>query len=141
VGVSMRGNGVGIRGAVDLLYRSRTMSQGNVQQPPLKKPGFVTAIGGMRLGAGCINILIGLSLFWLFYPLLLIPLGIIEIINGAGLLSAQPKAVKWLKGLAILEIIAIVAFSVASLIVGILTLVFLSREEVKKYFADLGFPY
>ena len=105
------------------------------------KPGFVTAIGGIRLGAGCVNILCGLTLFWLIYPLLLIPLGIIEIINGAALLAARPKEVKWVYTLAILEIVAVVAFSVLSLASGIVILVFLQRDEVKKYFAGLGYSY
>lgn len=101
------------------------------------KPWKVTAIAGMRLGSGITNILVGLAMFWLAYPLLLIPLGIVEIISAANLLNRSPKAASGMKTLAILEIIAIVAFNWVSLVVGILTLVWLPDPEAEAYLAAL----
>ena len=42
----------------------------------LAKPGKITAIGGMRIGAGVCNILAGLVFCWLLFPLLMIPLAL-----------------------------------------------------------------
>lgn len=113
-------------------------AQGAAAQPPgPAKPWKVTAIGGMRLGSGITNVLAGLALFWLVYPLLLIPLGIVEIISGANLLNRNPKAASGMKTIAILEIIAIVGFNWISLVVGILTLVWLADPEAEAYLATL----
>jgi hypothetical protein len=100
----------------------------------ISKPGKVTAIGGMRLGAGVCNILAGLVCYWFVLPLLLIPLGIVEIISASNLLKAEPDYPSGLKTIAILEIVAIVTLAGwISLAVGILTLVFLGDPRVKKY--------
>ena len=113
-------------------------AQGAVPRPAgPAKPWKVTAIGGMRLGSGITNVLAGLALFWLVYPLLLIPLGIVEIISGANLLNRNPKAVSGMKTLAILEIVSIIAFNWIALVVGILTLVWLADPEAEAYLATL----
>lgn len=101
-----------------------------------KKPGKLTAVAGMRLGSGICNILCGLGLFWLIYPLLLIPLGIIEIMSAAKLLKNPPVNTN-IGTLAVLEIISIIALNWISMIVGILTLIFVSDANVKEYLATI----
>ena len=65
------------------------------------KPGKVTAIGGMRLGAGICNILAGVAFCWLFFPIIMLPLGIFEIISASNLLKEQPQKTSSLKTIAI----------------------------------------
>ena len=72
------------------------------------------------------------------FSLALIPLGIFEIIDGANLLKAVPEKPKWPKGLAILEIVAGVLASLPSAVVGILILVFLSRDDARSFMAGMG---
>ena len=102
------------------------------------KPWKAKAIAGMRLGSGICNILAGLVFCWLFVPVLLIPLGIIEIISAANLMSDKPRAPSGMKTIAVLEIVGIVTLAGwIPLAVGILTLVWLSDPEVERYFASL----
>ena len=115
------------------------------------KPGLVSAIGALRLASGCVNIIFGIfgSLAYLstvfLIPMcclcvLLIPLGVVEIINGTELLSRRGAKPGGLKTLAILEILAILVCNPVSAVIGILTLVFLDDEAVRNYFACLGYP-
>jgi hypothetical protein len=88
----------------------------------------------MRLGAGICNIIAGIVFCWLIFPIVMIPLGIIEIISASNLLKLQPEPPTGIKIIAILEIVAIITMAGwISVVVGILTLVFLSDERVKNY--------
>jgi len=108
------------------------------QRSILAKPGKVTAIAGMRLGAGVCNILAGLVFCWLLFPIPMIALGIVEIVSASNLLKAQPKRLSNLLTIPILEIVAILTLAGwISVVVGILTLVFLSDPRVKNYFSSL----
>lgn len=101
--------------------------------PPLiKKPGKVTAIGGMRLGSGICNILAGIVFCWLFFPIPLIALGIIEIISASNLLKEYPRKPSTFKTIPIFEIIALLTMAGwISVIVGIISLIFLTDYGVK----------
>lgn len=100
----------------------------------LAKPGKVTAIGGMRIGAGVCNILAGIVFCWLLLPLVMIPLGVVEIISASNLLKSRPTQPQGLKTIAILEIVAILTLAGwISVVVGIITLVFLADPRVKAY--------
>ena len=102
---------------------------------PILKPGKVTAIGGMRLGSGVCNILAGLIFCWLIFPIIMIPLGIVEIVSGSNLLKAKPDRPSNLRVIPILEIIAILTLAGwVSVVVGIISLVFLSDQRVNSYF-------
>ncbi len=106
--------------------------------PTPDKPWKVTAIGGMRIGSGICNCLAGLLFFWLFIPLLLIPLGIVEIVSAANLLKKPPKQPANPKAIAILEIVGILTLAGwVPLVVGILSLVWLADDRVKQYLASL----
>jgi hypothetical protein len=95
-------------------------------------------MGILRLISGIINCLAGLSLCWLVWPLVLIPLGIFEILSAVNLMKDRPKADSGLQTIAILEIVAIVACTpVYSVVTGILTLVWISEPEVKAYLSGL----
>jgi len=97
------------------------------------RPGKFTAIAAMRLGSGILNCIWGLSGFMCIYPLLLIPLGVIEILSGANLLKQNPRKPKSFQVICILEIVAIVAGNVASLAVGILSMIFKGDPAVAAY--------
>lgn len=102
------------------------------------KPGKVTAIGGMRIGAGVCNILAGIVFFWLVLPLAMIALGVIEIVSASNLLKSRPARPSGLKTIAILEIVALLTFAGwISAVVGIITLVFLADPRVKEYLSRL----
>ena len=104
----------------------------------LAKPGKITAIGGMRIGAGVCNILAGLVFCWLLFPLLMIPLGVVEIISASNLLKSRPTRPSGLKTIAILEIVAILTLAGwISVVGGIITLVFLADPRVKQYIERL----
>lgn len=104
----------------------------------LTKPGKVTAIGGMRMGAGVCNIIAGLVFCWLLLPLVMIPLGVIEIVSASNLLKSRPNTPSGLKTIAILEIVAILTLAGwISVVVGIITLAFLSDQRVQEYFSQL----
>ncbi len=102
------------------------------------KPGKVTAIGGMRIGSGVCNILAGLIFYWLILPIVMIPLGIVEIVSGSNLLKAKPDRPSNLRAIPILEIIAILTLAGwISVVVGILSLVFFADQRVKSYLTEL----
>ncbi len=108
--------------------------------PVSKKPWKVTAIGGMRLGSGICNIIAGLLLGFVFFlPLLLIPLGIIEILSATGIMKTPPKRSDNLLVIPILEIVAIVTLSGwIPLVVGILSIVWLGDNTVKECLASVA---
>ena len=102
------------------------------------KPGRVTAIGGMRIGSGVCNILAGLIFCWLIFPIVMIPLGVVEIVSASNLLKAKPVRPSTLRAIPILEIIAILTLAGwISVVVGIISLVFLSDQRVSSYFKQL----
>ncbi len=104
----------------------------------LTKPAKVTAIGGMRIGAGVCNILAGIVFCWLLFPVVMIPLGIVEICSGSNLLKYRPTHPQGLKTIAILEIIAILTLAGwISIVVGIITLAFLADPRVEGYLSQL----
>ena len=93
----------------DVLAWNEVGQRSSVSAASNAKPGKVTAIGGMEIGCGVCNILAGIFFGFLLLPLLLIPLGIVEIISGSRLLKAQsPQKMSGIKAIAILEIIGIV---------------------------------
>ena len=105
---------------------------------PILKPAKVAAIGGMRIGSGVCNILAGLVFCWLILPIVMIPLGIIEIVSGSNLLKAKPDRLSNLLVIPILEIIAILTLAGwISVVVGIVSLVFISDQRVKSYLSQL----
>lgn len=118
----------------------------------LQKPTLVQAIAWMTLASGIVNLFwgIGLALTVLVtivgivcVPFAILPtvLGVFEIIYAAKLLSNPPQPVQPSTNIAILEIVAILAGNVFSMVVGILALVFYNDLVVKDYFARLnGMP-
>ncbi len=102
------------------------------------KPGKVTAIGGMRLGSGIANLIMGAALSGCISPLLLIPFGICEIISGANLLRQRPGPASNSKLIPIPETCAIAALSVPALVIGIISLVFMSDPVVDRCMALLN---
>jgi DNA-directed RNA polymerase subunit RPC12/RpoP len=103
-----------------------------------KKPGKLSAIAGMRMGAGICNIIAGIAFCWLCFPIVMIPFGIIEIITASNLLKDFPSRIKNPKLIPILEIVVIVTLAGwISVVVGILSLVFFADEKVKRYLACL----
>jgi hypothetical protein len=115
------------------------------------KPGMVTALSIMTLLNGILNILWGLGvtvsivlgtlgLGLLCAPITILPaiLGVFEIVYAVKLLADPPKPVRPSSTIAILEIAAIVAGNVVSLVVGIVALVFYADVSVKGYFARIN---
>lgn len=102
------------------------------------KPAVFTTIGTIRLISGILNILAGLGAWCLCLPLLLIPLGIVEIVTASNLLKPRPDYPEALYTVAILEILAICACCVGwlSMIFGIITLALLTDPAAKAYLAS-----
>jgi len=126
------------------------MSQYNSLPRSSEKPGQVTAITVLTLISGIGNIIA--ALVWtslivvgtvgigiICAPLTLLPgvLGVFEIIYAAKLLATPPRPVRPSQTIAILEICAILAGNILSLVTGILALVFYSDPAVQDYFAGL----
>lgn len=114
-----------------------------------QKPTLVNVIAWTTLASGIVNLVwgIGLSITVLAsivgivcIPLTILPtvLGIFEILYAAKLLSNPPQPVKPSTTIAILEIVALLAGNVFSMVVGILSLVFYNDQVVKDYFARLN---
>ena len=118
----------------------------NTQFTSLQKPALVNVIAWMTLASGIINLVWGvvavLSLWWtiICIPFAILPtvLGIFEVVYAAKLLSDPPQVVQPSTNIAILEIIAILAGNVFSVVVGILALVFYNDVTVRDYFARLN---
>lgn len=117
--------------------------------PLQPKPGKVQAIAIMTLVNGILNILWGLGLTasvvlgtfgvgLLCAPVTILPtiLGIFEIIGGAKLMGTPPRKFN-VQTIAILEIVAIIAGDMISLVVGILNLVFYNEPETRHYIDSL----
>jgi hypothetical protein len=121
----------------------------SVSTSNLKKPVLLTIVAVSTLTSGIVN------LFWGFImsttafgtilgivclPLTVLPmvLGIVEIVHGARLLSAQPQPVQPSTAIAVLEVVCILFGNVFSMIVGILALVFYNDLTVKDYFITLN---
>jgi len=104
----------------------------------IPKPGKLIVIGGLRLGSGACNVLAGFLLYWLVFPLVLIPFGVVEIVSGINLLREKPKRPLTLRVIPILEIVAIVTLAAwVSMVAGVLSLIFLSDEHVDSYLGGL----
>ncbi len=129
------------------------MNEHNFQNnpPDIEKPGLVTTIAIMTLVNGILNILYALSVTFgivlgtlgvglLCAPLTILPgvLGIFEIIYATQLLAVPARPIKPNQTLAILEIAAIAAGNVISLVVGILALVFYNDPTVRGYFGRIN---
>ena len=112
------------------------------------KPTKVQTMAILVLINGILNVLWGgiLALFGvitivgiLCAPLLILPmiLGVFELIYALNLLADPPKVKEPSQVLAILEIVNIIFLNIFSVVVGILSLIFISEAEVKDYFAGL----
>lgn len=118
----------------------------NTQATSLEKPTLVNVIAWMTLASGIVNLVWGvvavLSLWWTIVciPFAILPtvLGIFEVIYAAKLMSNPPQTMQPSTNIAILEIIAILAGNVFSVVVGILSLVFYNDAAVRDYFARLN---
>lgn len=110
------------------------------------KPTLVNVIAWMTLASGIVNLLWGvvavLSIWWtvICIPFAILPtvIGIFEVIYAAKLITNPPQVVQPSTNIAILEILAILAGNVFSVVVGILSLVFYNDVTVKDYFARLN---
>lgn len=92
--------------------------------------GIVWAVIGMGLatcGLGCV--LIGGPIYGLV-------VGILSIIRGASLLSARQGQEPAPRTLAVLLIISIINLDVVSMVLGILTLVFLNEPQVRAWYRE-----
>lgn len=112
------------------------------------KPVKVQTMAVLVLISGVINILWGgiLALLGvisivgiLCAPLLILPmiLGVFELIYALNLLADPPKVAKPSQVIAILEICNLIFLNIFSVVVGILSLIFINEEEIKDYFASL----
>jgi hypothetical protein len=118
----------------------------NTQFTTEQKPTYVNVIAWMTLASGIVNLgwglLATLSFWWTIVciPFLILPtvLGIFEVIYATKLLSNPPQVTQPSRNIAILEIIAILAGNVFSVVVGILALVFYNDITVQEYFARLN---
>ena len=97
--------------------------------------GILNVIWGGILALGGMISIIGI----LCAPILILPmvLGVFELIYALNLLADPPKVKKPYQAIAILEICNIIFLNIFSVVVGILSLIFISEEEVKDYFASL----
>ncbi len=128
-------------GSGDLTQQGEAAEQVEIleqTETAIPKPGKLIVIGGMRLGSGVCNVLAGFLLYWLVFPLVLIPFGVVEIVSGINLLREKPKRPLTLRVIPILEIVAIVTLAAwVSIVAGVLSLIFLNDEHVKSYLGDL----
>jgi len=121
----------------------------NAQLTKQSKPTLVNVIAWMTLASGIVNIIWGIAasaaalhtvIGFICTPFTILPtvLGIFEVIYAAKLFSIPPQAVKPSTTIAILEIVAVVAGNLFSMVVGILALVFYNDATVRDYFASLN---
>ena len=116
-----------------------------------QKPTLINVIAWSTLASGIINVLWGIGLSatvvlgtigigLICTPITILPtvLGIFEILYAAKLLSNPPQPVRPSQAIAILEIVALLAGNLFSMVVGILSLVFYNDQIVKDYFARLN---
>ena len=118
-----------------------------------EKPGMVTTLGLLTLINGILNIVFGLVVTAMIVlgtffvgiicaPVTALPavLGIFEILYALKLLANPPRPVRASRTIAILEICAILAGNVISMVVGIVALVFYSDPAVKAHFERINAP-
>jgi hypothetical protein len=112
------------------------------QQPLPRKPDKVQAIAIMSLVDGILNIIWGVVLI---FGICTAPLGlyaivvaVLGLIYASKLLSSHPQGVTQNKTLAIMQIVNIITGNVASLVMGIITLVFYDDPEVYNYYTALN---
>ena len=121
----------------------------NAQFTHQSKPTLVNVIAWMTLASGIVNIIWGITasiaalhtfIGLICTPLTILPtaLGIFEVIYAAKLFSIPPQVVKPSTTIAILEIVAVAAGNLFSVVVGILALVFYNDVTVQDYFARLN---
>lgn len=114
------------------------------------KPTKLQTMAVLVLISGILNILWGgiLALLGIFSivgilcaPLLILPmvLGVFELIYALNLLADPPKVKEPSMAIAILEVCDIFFLNVFSVVVGVLSLIFASDQEIKDYFASLKF--
>ncbi len=111
-----------------------------------QKPGKVTAIAIMTLIGGIYALVLGLSLilaavfgtacFGCLYPGIYYSfvVGVLAIVKGSKLLGKNDRYEKAPQGIAVMQIINILACDIVNCVMGILILVFLSDPEVKAYY-------
>jgi predicted Zn finger-like uncharacterized protein len=110
------------------------------RRPP--KPGKVQAISVMTLVGGILATLLGVGMTLGGFPVCCLwpgtyfslVMGIMAIVKGAELLGENAHRSRPPSGLAIMQIINVINGDFVNLTLGILTLVFLSEPEVKRYF-------
>src|ERR1041385_2978599 len=121
----------------------------NAQLTNQTKPTLVNVISWMTLASGIVNIIWGITasiaalhtfIGLICTPFTILPtaLGIFEVIYAAKLFSIPPQVVKPSTTIAILEIVAVAAGNLFSVVVGILALVFYNDATVRDYFARLN---
>src|ERR1043165_7352358 len=121
----------------------------NAQLTHQSKPTLVNVIAWMTLASGIVNIIWGITasiaalhtfIGLICTPFTILPtaLGIFEVIYAAKLFSIPPQVVKPSTTIAILEIVAVAAGNLFSVVVGILSLVFYNDVTVQDYFARLN---
>ena len=111
----------------------------NYQQPyGMPKPGVLTAVAVLTLIDGILNLLAGLA--WMItiigapIGIYSIVLGIMELVYAPKILADPIRVRQPATHIAIMQIINIISFSVISLVIGILALVFYNDPRVKSYF-------
>jgi hypothetical protein len=109
-----------------------------------QQPGKTQAIALMTLIGGIIAVLLSgvwtlgsgfVCCLWpgTYYTLVL---GIMAIVRGSALLQARPGTEPAPQTIAIMQIVNIINGDVVNLVMGILTLVFLSEPEVKGFYSE-----
>lgn len=102
--------------------------------------GIINIVWGGILALLIIVGTIGIGL--LCAPILILPmvLGVVEIVYALNLMADPPKVKEPSLAIAILEICSLLFANLFGVITGVLSLVFLNEEEVKRYFASLTPP-
>lgn len=121
------------------LYASSTTPAASIS--PIK-PKKLVIMGALILISGLANIIFGLIFATsYFYPVAFMLFGIAEIVIGGLVLFAQPlsrfqreKQYTFLNVVAVVEISSILIFNIFSMILGIINLVLVRNEQVKRYF-------
>ena len=125
-------------------YTPPTSPPGKVGIPPGEKPGKVQAIAIMTLVGGILAVVLGASLLLglattcigLLWPgpYFSIVLGIMAIVKGSKLLGREDYLETAPRTIAIMQIINVINCDTINVVLGILTLVFLSDPEVDTYY-------
>jgi hypothetical protein len=113
------------------------------------KPAKLQTMAVLVLINGVLNIVWGgilallgvLSLIGILCaPILLLPmvLGVFELIYALKLLADPPRVTKLSQAIAILEICNFLFLNIFSVVVGVISLIFMNEDEIKDYFGSLG---